>query len=1066
MRPLKLTVNAFGPFAGKTYIDFERLGGDGIYLITGDTGSGKTSIFDAISYALYGATTNERGRNGALMRSDFASSCDKTFVELVFTEKGETYTIRRNPQYMRKKERGEGLTEEKASVLLTSPSMDKPLSKSSEVLEKIVSVTGMTADQFSRIVMLAQGKFSEFLLSPTREKEELFRTLFDTSAYRTFQDKLLSMAKEASAAGERIANEKLSAARSVLCDPESPLAKELKAAIADGTVDDEVKSLISGISDEERSSSAFHRSEAKRLIDLSTKTSGMIKAAQDRKDNLTKLERHKEKMRSEEARLQEMLELSKEDGEKKKEAQSLRQEVTELDKAVLPLFGELRKTEDEIRTSRKNLEVLVSDLSSADEKGKVLAAELESISEALKTLEGSHERQLEALDEKTKAEARSRSLSEAAGVRKKLLEKHAETEELRKEAEIIIESERKLEREGEELSSRLKDTEQRLSAHSSLDVRLQILREKEVKLRGLKQTEEELVTSEVRCRKLLDEVKELLEDVNGKNAIHMAAYTSYQSVRLALNLKDGVPCPVCGSLHHPDPCTDDHVSEDDVKAAEAALSKAKALYEERSAVAAAARGKTEALRRQYEVLLAETGRSSVAEADSDFRKESAELSAMKAERKALEDEKKAIEKAIERNSDKLRAAGLKLRDKVSEVSKAEGFLSQLESNLRSKLDSLGLDESSLGEEADKAGIHYKECVSKLERANGDVQKEKQLRSGMEQAKASISENDKLKTELEKSKAREESTIASLDKRKNTIRSSLSYSSEDEVLTLIDEKKKSACSIENVISEHERVRAESERNIALLRGQCAVLSEAISSVPEYDIEALYRDKEESDRLREEEDRLASLSDERLHSAEAALEKIEELEKEGGAAERRFRMLNELSSVAGGSLAGSERLTLETFVQARYLDRILTLANRNLSVMTDGRYRMIRSAKAQRSGKSGLDISVEDRLTGKERPASSLSGGETFKASLALALGLSEEIQSRSGAVKMDALFLDEGFGTLDEASLSSALETLSTLATTGRIIGVISHVKRLKETISKQIVVERHGNRGSTAEVVC
>ena len=156
MRPLKLTVNAFGPFAGKTYIDFERLGADGIYLITGDTGSGKTSIFDAISYALYGATTNERGRNGALMRSDFASSCDKTFVELVFTEKGETYTIRRNPQYMRKKERGEGLTEEKASVLLTSPSMDKPLSKSSEVLEKIVSVTGMTADQFSRIVMLAQ----------------------------------------------------------------------------------------------------------------------------------------------------------------------------------------------------------------------------------------------------------------------------------------------------------------------------------------------------------------------------------------------------------------------------------------------------------------------------------------------------------------------------------------------------------------------------------------------------------------------------------------------------------------------------------------------------------------------------------------------------------------------------------------------------------------------------------------------------------------------------------------------------------------------------------------------
>ena len=258
---------------------------------------------------------------------------------------------------------------------------------------------------------------------------------------------------------------------------------------------------------------------------------------------------------------------------------------------------------------------------------------------------------------------------------------------------------------------------------------------------------------------------------------------------------------------------------------------------------------------------------------------------------------------------------------------------------------------------------------------------------MEQAKASISENDKLKTELEKSKAREESTIASLDKRKNTIRSSLSYSSEDEVLTLIDEKKKSACSIENVISEHERVRAESERNIALLRGQCAVLSEAINSVPEYDIEALCRDKEESDRLREEEDRLAYLSDERLHSAEAALEKIEELEKEGGAAERRFRMLNELSSVAGGSLAGSERLTLETFVQARYLDRILTLANRNLSVMTDGRYRMIRSAKAQRSGKSGLDISVEDRLTGKERPASSLSGGETFKASLALALGLS-------------------------------------------------------------------------------
>ncbi|MGN0906031.1 MAG: AAA family ATPase [Bullifex sp.] len=1066
MRPLKLTLNAFGPFAGNTVIDFEKLGSDGIYLITGDTGSGKTSIFDAISYALYGETTNDKGRNGTLMRSDFAGPSEKTFVELVFTEKGETYTVRRNPLYMRKKERGEGLTEEKPSVLLTSPSMTKPLSRNTEVLEKIVSVTGMTAGQFSRIVMLAQGKFSEFLLSPTKDKEELFRTLFDTSSYRTFQEKLLEMAKNASMEGERISAEKLAAASSVRSDETSPLALKLREMLKGGFVTDEVKAVIRQIAEEERSISAFHLAEVNRLIDLSTETAKKITAAEKRKKELAELEDIEEKIRCVKATLDEILVLSSADDEKMKNAKKLRAEETGLEKAVLPLFAELKDIEKDISVSAKRLERVEKEISESVKQRSALDIELVSLQNRLMMLSGSHERHLRALAEKTEAESRYLSMKEVLTMKRDVSVKHKETEALRRQVSLLNESAEKLKKERTALALKLDDTERRLSACSSLDVRLQVLKEKEGRLSDLKKTAFMLEEASDECRKLSEESGKLLEDMNEKNAIHMAKYTAYQAVILSLGLKDGVPCPVCGSVHHPSPCTDAHVTEEDVIDAEKTYEKVRKLFERKRADAAAANGKVQALRKHFFDSLTLTGKSSVAEAEDELKEESCRLSAIKAERKALEDEKKGIEDEMEANDEKRMKEEKSLRDKEGQLSNSEGILSQLERNLSDKLIAIGLCESEAEEETVKAECYLNECVSALKSAESDAAREDELRAETEKVKTSIGGIEKLKSGLESRKAAEAATLASLENRKDKILASLPYSSEEEVLSLISRKKAEAGKTENEIREHERARAESERKLAAYTGTRAALSESISCVPEYDIEALIRTKEETDRARAEEQSLASGSEERLHSAQRALDRIDELEKEGGEAERRYRMINELSSAANGTLAGSEKLTLETYVQARYLDRILKLANRNLSKMTDGRYRMKRSTKALKAGRSGLDISVEDRLTGKERPASSLSGGETFKASLALALGLSEEIQSRSGSVKMDALFLDEGFGTLDDESLTGAIETLSSLASTGRIIGVISHVTRLKETISKQIVVERHGNRGSTAETVC
>ncbi len=1065
MRPLKLTLNAFGPFAGKTVIDFEKLGNDGIYLITGDTGSGKTSIFDAISYALYGETTNDKGRNGSLMRSDFAGPSDKTFVELVFTEKDETYTIRRNPQYMRKKERGEGLTEEKASVLLTSPSMEKPLSKSTEVIDKIVSVTGMTRDQFSRIVMLAQGKFSEFLLSPTKDKEELFRTLFDTDAYRSFQEKLLEMAKNAAREGERITSEKLSAAKAVRCDSASSLALKLNAVLKGGLVNDEVKAVISEIADEERSLSAMHNAEVNRLIILSSETDQKISAAVKRKSEVAELETLEEKIRCEKGKFDEIRELSAADTEKMDAVNKLRAEITELEKAVLPLFSELKDIDKSIGKSLKLLDRTEVEIFQAVKKRSELDDKLSYLQEEVLKLSGSHERQIHALAEKTKAEARFMSVKDVLTLKEERTEKHEESEALRKQVTALSESARKLKTEGSALVSLRDETEDKLSAYSSLDVRLQVLKEREGRLSDVKKTEVMLDAADEECNKLREESEELLSDMNEKNAIHMERYTSYQAVRLSMNLKDGFPCPVCGSIHHPSPCTDAPVTEEDVNAAWKAYEKAKKLFEKKSADASSARGNALALRKQFEAALILTGKTSVEEAEDELKEETVRLSAMKAERKVLEDEKKRIDAEIKGNDDKLRKEEKIFRDKESQLSNAEGIISQLERNLSEKLITLGLCENEAEEEAVKAENCFIECISVFERATFDAAREDELRSEIEKVKTSISENDKMKSDLESRKAAEASTLSSLETRKNRILSSLRYSSEDEVLLLISKKKEKADKTEAEVRDHERLKAESERKLAEYCGTGEVLRKNISSVPEYDIDELTREKEEADKSRGEEQRLATASAERLHSAEEALEKIDKLDREGGEAERKYRMVNELSSAANGSLAGSERLTLETFVQSRYLDRILKLANLKLSKMTDGRYRMKRSSKALRAGKSGLDISVEDRLTGKERPASSLSGGETFKASLALALGLSEEIQSRSGAVKMEALFLDEGFGTLDEQSLSGAVETLSSLASSGRIIGVISHVKRLKETIAKQIVVERHGNRGSTAEVI-
>ncbi len=912
MKPNKLTISAFGPYAGETVVDFTLLGESGLYLITGDTGAGKTTIFDAITFALFGEASGDNRESG-MFRSKYADPETPTFVELEFLYGGKTYTVRRNPTYERKKARGEGVTEEKASAALFMPD-GRIVTKDREVKNEVEAIIGINRDQFVQISMIAQGDFLKLLLSSTNDRSEIFRKIFGTMKYKTFQ--------------ERLKNDTFEAKR--LWEDNK---KEL--AIHIGNVEGDVEFFK-------------ERAEFGEFGGVLEKINEIINIDEKEKTELEK---------------------SLGVYEKDREVLSKKLVVLERDKSIRL---EIERNEKFISDNSEKLVELRSKYD--EEEGK--KGENEEISLKIKSVEDSLPKYIYLNEEIKNGEA----------VEKKILS-----------ARSVIEAAQKSLEENEKSIGETKKSLEKLQNIEEKMVALTAKKEQlSAKEKNLKMLEASLLEYRKEAKEYNDNAKEYKKYADLKMKAEQEAsrleraFMDEQAGILALGLEAGAPCPVCGSLHHPNltPMSENAPTEKDVNEAKAVLEMRRKKMEEFAALATESKGRAYSLKAGLEKIADEVlGRS-----EFEYIKDRtpAEIEKLAEEKETNDKEIKVINGAIE-DKKRLREA---LENTESAIKMCLANKAETEKNL-----------ASLVTEKAAAELRIKAIKNELEFENEEA------------ARKVIVQLKNKKTNMEK--ALLESKKAYEDKK----------SSLEEAKTAISTLKGQ---LANEDGDIEKIAEEKKIN----EGKTKDIREKLEKVS-------YRIKNNSSIFMALKDGIAE---------------NEKLEKE-------YADVKSLYDTAAGMVSGKEKIALETYIQAAYLDRITRRASTRLMAMTSGQYELIRKTEGSNfKTQSGLELDVVDHYNGTTRSVKTLSGGESFKAALSLALGISDEIQSSSGGIRLDSMFVDEGFGSLDEESLEGAIRELNKLTEGKRIVGIISHVNELKERIDKKIVVSKAKCGGSTVKI--
>lgn len=1100
MRPIKLTMSAFGPYSGEVVVDFASLGSTGLYLVCGDTGAGKTTIFDAVSFALFGSPSGQ-DRTARSLRSDFASAVTPTFVELEFEHRGQRYTIRRNPEYERPKLRGDGLTTQTADAELRMPEA-APITGTRDVDAAILELIGIDRSQFSQIVMIAQGDFRRLLSAGTKERAAILRKLFGTAPYDEFQKALkrrrdkfeddsktvrnrlltlapmISISDEAEVAeeGEEAGDAATSTRRErrdALGASEAPDAEDMLALIAEqDTADEAILGALAG----EASAAAARVETLTTLLERA----GQVRAAKaSLEETVSKLAIARESVEAAKAELDEC---SKTEPRRKELSDS----VTVLSRE-LESYAKLGRAREEVREAAQGVRDAEGDL---QEAAGNLGAMRSELVEARKKAADLSQAPMELAEAKAAQETAAQSVRDAeeavAGCAELARRKNALVE-LKKGAEQAEKHRSSLDetaRAAVAALSELRSREASFSDASGAAARARALAEDLERrvdqarkdYRDLQARERAAQADERALAKAQDEycaAREALESARGAYSRVQRAFMDAQAGILARDLVNGAPCPVCGSIEHPNPAVlaDEAPAEEDVKNAEAVFNAASDAANARSNVASAARQKADGSAAELARLQEQVGTAE--EVASLGKKLATQLDAAKADRSKAEralnelaELRELIKSAEKREKDSAAA----LDDARSSAEQASRAHAAAESALDQFIDSLSTADASVASE-------------RLEQAKLVLEDTKEgCRAAQANEDARVASADRA-TSLEAEIAKAERRSNELRSRLESLRQALAQSTAKaeslaEGLSFEDEATASArledmrSELEDLVSAFEAARDNlSDRELALskLEERANTLEAQISALDVDD--SISADELESQlnlaRARANELARQKAAAEQRREANRGIERqLEELGDRAATVNARFGELDSLAKTAGGTLVGKERITFETYLQARWFDRVLAAANRRLLVMTDGRYELVRHS-GQRSGsgaaQSGLDLDVRDSFTGRPRAASSLSGGESFKASLALALGLSDVVQANAGGIELDTMFVDEGFGTLDEESLQLALRTLTELSGSNKLVGIISHVDELRTSIDRKIVVEA-GRTGSTLRI--
>lgn len=931
MKPKKLVISAFGPYAGESTIDFENLGEHGLYLITGDTGAGKTTIFDAITFALYGEASGTVRESG-MFRSKYAKAETETFVELIFSYQRKEYKIRRNPEYQTPKKRGTGFTTKKADAELFYPDERQPVTKMGAVTKAITELMGLDYKQFTQIAMIAQGDFQKLLIAGTAERGEIFRQIFHTEIYQTIQIRLR--------------------------DEERRRRKdydELRRSISQ---------YLNDASFEEDPAAGQEFLELKKAGFEGKITDGINLLRTETKKEQEHLEALDETIRKIEEKIRSVI-------EKKGKAELLKKAIAEL---------EIKKRELEFLQPEYR-RALVEWNRIEEQEGM-----REKLTERIQKLELSRQSFIE-LD-KTREEI-GRNEKILLNVRKEKKENENQVSSLQKE-----------------LEDRRREKEHNLEVPVE---RERLARAKEKLLRRKNELEEQMNRVESINRELKNAQKEYRSVLEQRDEIRRVyehleqLFLDAQAGILAQNLQTGMPCPVCGSIHHPDPAklSEEIPDQKELKRKKLEKAQAEEKTQRLSERASFFKRNLDHEMRNTAELICGLEENLVKETSIVTAPDKLATTAGSALEK-LDDELRTLEIRIKANMEQQKALDI-----------LGGLIKRLEKDLNAaeeKNKELALSERNLMTVLTMLYKQAEESQRKLEGQN-TVEIENNLQSM-------------------KSRKRE------LDQE------------------VIDAKK----ALERCQNQNASLNSAVEALEKQIQGFEDIPEKELSGT----MECLEAEKAETTKLRE---KIHSSWHNNLRIYEAVCGQQGRMEQ----TEKEYVWIHSLADTAGGTLNGKSKVELETYVQMAYFDRILRRANLRLMMMSSGQYEMKRrEGTDNKKDKSGLELNVIDHYNGSERSVKTLSGGETFQASLSLALGLSDEIQSMAGGIQMDAMFVDEGFGSLDEDALNQAVKALGNLAEGKKLVGIISHVSELKDRIDRKIVITKNRSRegvGSSITVV-
>lgn len=1071
MRPEKLVLSAFGPYAGREEIDFRKFEKGGLYLITGDTGAGKTTIFDAIAFALYGEASGQVRESG-MFRSKYAAPEVPTFVELTFSYQGKTYQIRRNPEYQRPKGRGVGMTVQKADAELIFPDDRLPVTRAKDVTRAVTELIGLDYRQFTQIAMIAQGDFQKLLLAGTAERGEIFRQIFHTELYRDVQNRLKEeMRRRWKDYDElrRSISQYLEGA-DVSRDPElSGEFLELKKEHFDGRTVRGMEILkILMEADESRLKKMDQELwELEETIKRNNLDKELVGRKKKLEEELTKI--NEEKKQAE----QELLAAERKEKQAEQDAEicSILEQKIQSGKEKLKKWAEYFQIKSDVET----LKIQKEKLEKEEEKGRNSLEKLEDFlkdtEEKLLKFQGIDGERERLLAEEKQLQMQKKQLDDAE---KSLIDAEKNWTFLKAEIQVLKEKEIRKKAELEEAKKELEDTK---NAEISLG---KVIQEQLTLYR--KNDQIELLLSQIRK---WEETREWVQSIQEKykKAAKISSglrqeyghleqmFFDGQAGLLAKTLEAGNPCPVCGSLSHPAPAffRIDIPEKEELEEKKRELDKA---LERTQRLSSQAGHLSEQLEKEtYEI--GELGEKQYQIREPEKIKVYAldELENLKKQKVLLEKQKESWELCVRKKENMemlLKKTELQCQEtenacRVKEQQEAEAKSKREERKIRLEELKKQLPEGTALEEKLKAqGVA-------LEKNRLQTEEKKQLELQAEEAKRRLKRTDEIVRSWEKEKTSLAALIQDKERQEAVMLQETGGETQKQIEDAVfhNESKK-----QHLLQEKERTQKltgqRKENLVGLTRTEETLKKQLKDSegLDEFTILETIKTAEERREI------LSKKRDEQFAAEKnnrQIYERVRDKRKAMETAEEEYVWLKALSDTANGALNGKEKIELETYIQMNYFDRILRRANLRLMTMSCGQYELKRQEISEnKREKAGLDLSVIDHYNGSERSVKTLSGGESFQASLSLALGLSDEIQSGAGGIRLDALFVDEGFGSLDEDALGQALRALEGLTEGERLVGIISHVSELKERIGNKIFVTRSRNGsgvGSRARVI-